>query len=101
MVPRLEARRKRAASNFTPDREGAFEKYASELSVATRAEEGCLSYHLHRNLNQKGVYVFIEEWASHQIWEQHMSGEAIRAFNAQLPLGTIAHIEIHPLEQIA
>lgn|GEM_PF-5695844 len=30
-----------------------------------------------------------------------MSGEAIRAFNRQLPAGTIAHIEIHPLEQIA
>lgn len=30
-----------------------------------------------------------------------MSGEAIRAFNAQLPAGTIAQIEIHPLEQIA
>lgn len=86
---------------ITPGREDAFEKYAAELSVATRAEVGCLSYHLHRNLNQKGVYVFVEEWASRRIWEQHMSGEAIRVFNAQLPPGTIAHIEIHPLEQIA
>jgi len=50
---------------------------------------------------KKGVYVFVEEWASRQVWEQHMSGEAIRAFNRQLPAGTIAHIEIHPLEQIA
>lgn len=30
-----------------------------------------------------------------------MSGDAIRLFNTQLPPGTIAHIEIHPLEQIA
>ncbi|MBD9455021.1 MULTISPECIES: putative quinol monooxygenase [unclassified Rhizobium] len=86
---------------ITPGREEAFEKHAAELSVATRAEEGCLSYHLHRNLNQTGVYVFVEEWASRQIWERHMSGEAIRVFNAHLPPGTIAHIEIHPLEQIA
>ncbi|WP_425623852.1 putative quinol monooxygenase [Agrobacterium radiobacter] len=86
---------------ITPGREDAFETYAAELSVATRAEEGCLSYRLHRNLNQKGVYVFIEEWASRQAWERHMSGDAIRVFNAQLPLGTIANIEIHPLEQIA
>ncbi|RVG73158.1 putative quinol monooxygenase [Sinorhizobium meliloti] len=86
---------------ITPGKEDAFETYAAELSVATRAEEGCLSYHLHRNLNQKGVYVFVEEWASRQVWEQHMSGEAIRVFNRQLPPGTIANIEIHPLEQIA
>ncbi|MDW9374108.1 antibiotic biosynthesis monooxygenase [Sinorhizobium meliloti] len=86
---------------ITPGNEDAFETYAAELSVATRSEAGCLSYHLHRHLNQKGVYVFVEEWASRQVWEQHMSGEAIRAFNRQLPAGTIAHIEIHPLEQIA
>lgn len=36
---------------ITPGREDAFEKYAAELSVATRAEVGCLSYHLHRNLH--------------------------------------------------
>ncbi|ASP93483.1 putative quinol monooxygenase [Sinorhizobium meliloti] len=90
-----------ARVTITPGKEDAFEPYAAELSVAARAEEGCLSYHLHRNLNQKGVYVFVEEWASRQIWEQHMSGEAIRVFNRQLPPGTIANIEIHPLEQIA
>nr|WP_246810472.1 antibiotic biosynthesis monooxygenase [Ensifer sp. ENS08] len=38
----------------TPGRKDAFEKYAAELSVATRAEVGCHFYHLHRNLNQKG-----------------------------------------------
>lgn len=64
---------------------------------ARRGASPIISIHL----NQKGVYVFVEEWASRQVWEQHMSGEAIRAFNRQLPAGTIAHIEIHPLEQIA
>nr|WP_234895052.1 antibiotic biosynthesis monooxygenase [Sinorhizobium meliloti] len=39
---------------ITPGNEDAFETYAAELSVATRAEAGCLSYHLHRHLNQKG-----------------------------------------------
>nr|WP_280640961.1 putative quinol monooxygenase [Sinorhizobium meliloti] len=50
-----------ARVTITPGKEDAFEPYAAELSVAARAEEGCLSYHLHRNLNQKGVYVFVEE----------------------------------------
>ncbi|CCM79069.1 putative quinol monooxygenase [Rhizobium mesoamericanum] len=86
---------------ITSGREDAFEKHAAELSVATRAEGGCLSYHLHRNLDQKGIHVFVEEWASRRIWERHMAGEAIRVFNAQLSPATIAHIEIHPLEQIA
>ncbi|WWR55812.1 antibiotic biosynthesis monooxygenase (plasmid) [Sinorhizobium meliloti] len=46
---------------ITPGNEDAFETYAAELSVATRTEAGCLSYHLHRHLNQKGVYVFVED----------------------------------------
>jgi len=86
---------------ITPGKEQAFEKHANTLSVATQAEEGCISYHLLRNPNQQGVYVFIEEWASRVVWDKHMSGEAIRTFNAELPTGTIAQIEIHPLEQIA
>jgi len=86
---------------ITMGKEDAFEKHASALSVATRTEAGCVSYHLFSNPTQKGVYVFVEEWASRSLWEQHMSGEAIRSFNAQLPAGSIAQIEIHPLEQIA
>lgn len=86
---------------ITPGREDAFESHAGALSAASRDEDGCVSYHLHRNQTQKGVYVFIEEWASRRVWETHMSGEAIRSFNAQLPPGTIAEIEIHALDQIA
>jgi len=86
---------------ITPGQEAAFEKHAGALSVATRKEEGCLSYQLFRNPKQEGIYVFVEDWSSHQTWEKHMSGEAIRVFNAQLPPGTIARIEIHPLDQIA
>jgi quinol monooxygenase YgiN len=86
---------------ITPGKEAAFEKHAGSLSIATRDEEGCLSYHLFRNPRQEGVYVFIEDWASYEAWERHMSGEAIRSFNAQLPAGTIERIEIHSLDQIA
>ena len=86
---------------ITAGQEDAFETHASALCVASRNEDGCASYHLHCNQDQKGVYVFIEDWVSRRAWEAHMSGEAIRAFNAQLPPGTIAHIEIHALDQIA
>ncbi|PTQ12142.1 antibiotic biosynthesis monooxygenase [Sphingomonas oleivorans] len=86
---------------ITPGREAVFEEQAGLLSTATRNEEGCLSYHLYRNPTQRGVYVFVEDWASRNAWERHMSGAAIRSFNAQLPAGSIAHIEIHALEQIA
>lgn len=84
-----------------PGREAAFEQHASALCVATRAEDGCIAYHLHRNPGQQGVYVFVEDWASRRVWEEHMSGEALRIFNAGLPAGSIAQIEIHPLVEIA
>ncbi|PSH65252.1 putative quinol monooxygenase [Phyllobacterium sophorae] len=85
----------------TPGQEAAFEKHAGALSIATRNEDGCLSYHLFRNPTQQGVYVFVEDWASRSVWEKHMSCEPIRAFNKQLSPGTIAHIEIQALDQIA
>ncbi|WP_342248953.1 putative quinol monooxygenase [Sphingomonas sp. OTU376] len=86
---------------ITPGKEEVFEKNAVALCAATRLEEGCLSYHLFRNPAQTGVYVFVEDWASHQIWQHHMDGEALRIFNARLPAGTIANIEIHPLLPVA
>lgn len=76
---------------ITSGQECAFEKQcAGALSRATK--EGCLSYHLFHPA-QQGVYVFVEDWASREVWEKRMPGAAIRSYNAQLPPETIAHIE--------
>ena len=45
---------------ITPGQEAAFEKHAGALSIGTRDEEGCLSYH-------SFVYVFVEDWASRAV----------------------------------
>lgn len=37
----------------------------------SRAEDGCLSYILHRSIEQAGRFVFVERWASQAAIERH------------------------------
>ncbi|MFT5781755.1 MAG: quinol monooxygenase YgiN [Pseudomonas sp.] len=37
----------------------------------SRAEDGCLSYILHRSIEQAGRFVFVERWASQAAIEHH------------------------------
>lgn len=67
----------------------------------TRKEPGCLRYDLHRGTEHPDVFVFVEEWQSKRLWEDHMNGEAINAFNGRIGSGQIANGEILQLSQIA
>ena len=37
----------------------------------SRAEDGCLSYVLHRSLDEAGRFVFVERWADRDAIERH------------------------------
>ena len=71
-----------------------------ELVEATRREEGCLHYDLHRTTEGPCIFVFVESWQSKPLWEAHMSGAAIEAFNARVP-GMIESGEILQLRRVA
>lgn len=42
------------------------------LIPSTRAEEGCVSYHLYKDIENEGTYVFHETWSSEAAWLKHM-----------------------------
>ena len=42
------------------------------LVPLTRKEDGCVDYHLHECLGQKGLFVFYENWKTKEDWEKHL-----------------------------
>ncbi len=71
-----------------------------ELVEATLQEEGCISYKLHQDNQQKNQFAFIETWENHELWQKHMSGEAIKKFNQQIS-GAIIEFELQQMSQIS
>ncbi len=83
-----------------PGTEDRLEATMKELVEATRKEEGCLQYDLHRTTEDPCIFVFVESWQTKPLWEAHMNGDAIKAFNAKVP-GMIESGEILQLKCIA
>jgi quinol monooxygenase YgiN len=83
-----------------PSAANALEKEMRVLVEDTRKEMGCIQYDLYRSTEQPQVFVFVEAWQSKALWEAHMRGEGIRAFNERIGAGTIAHGKILQLRQV-
>ena len=57
------------------DKLSNFIKLCNELIEKSRAEEGCVSYHLQQNTERENYLVFVEEWKSNEAIEKHNSSE--------------------------
>ena len=57
------------------DKLSDFIKLCNELIEESRKEEGCVSYHLQQNTENKNHFVFVEEWKSNEAIEKHNSSE--------------------------
>ncbi|RPM29643.1 putative quinol monooxygenase [Pseudomonas aeruginosa] len=52
-------------------KEQEVERILRACVLPSRAENGCLSYVLHRDLDEPGRFVFIEGWADHAAIDRH------------------------------
>jgi quinol monooxygenase YgiN len=43
-----------------------------ELIEPTRKEAGCVNYDLHQSIEEKGAFVFHENWRSKDAFDQHL-----------------------------
>jgi quinol monooxygenase YgiN len=53
-----------------------------KLIAPSLADEGCINYDLHRSIEDPGTVMFYENWATRQIWEQHMQAPHLTEFSA-------------------
>jgi quinol monooxygenase YgiN len=56
-----------------------------DLTVATRAEDGCLRYDLHEDVEDPDVLVFYEVWASPAAHAAHDATEHVTSFVERIP----------------
>ncbi|MBX2853555.1 MAG: antibiotic biosynthesis monooxygenase [Rhodobacteraceae bacterium] len=84
-----------------PGQADALETEMRQLVDDTRKEPGCLRYNLTRGTENGDLFVFIEEWESHDHWRQHMEGAAIRSYRARIGDGMVAASEVMQLGQVA
>lgn len=64
-------------------KEAELEEALRALVTPTREEEGCLRYDLHLSDETAGIFVFLEDWQTKELWERHMVSPHIEAFKAR------------------
>ncbi len=51
-----------------------------KLIPITRAEQGCIQYDLHQDNEDPAHFMFVESWASRDLWQVHMSAPHLAAY---------------------
>ncbi len=85
----------------SPGEADGLEREMKVLVDDTRKEPGCIRYDLFRDTQDPDIFVFVEEWETRALWDDHMGGEAIRAFNQRIGDGKIAEGQVMQLGQVA
>jgi len=68
-----------------PGAEDTVEAMFREVVPTTVAEEGCITYQLHRDSENPRRFVFTEEWASRELLDRHLAAPHIQKLFAALP----------------
>ncbi len=91
LIAQLEAR---------PGREEELEAVLRGLVAPSRADEGCLAYDLHRDIEVPSRFALTEAWASRELWQKHMETPHLDAFRAKAD-DLVASWNLQQLRQIA
>jgi quinol monooxygenase YgiN len=69
-----------ALARARPEKADELEAVLLSLVAPSRAEEGCLEYHIHRDANDRTLFVIYEFWRSRQIFDRHVASPPIQEF---------------------
>ena len=84
-----------------PGSEQLIKEALSALVESTRAEDGCVAYHLFASQADPAVFVTVEEWTSQQALDAHLKGPGVQGALAAATEHFAAPPAIHPLAPIA
>ena len=63
-----------ASAKAKPGQEKALEKALREVAGPTRAQPGCVSFSLHRSVDDPAVIVGVERWTRKEDHDRHLQG---------------------------
>ncbi len=71
-----------------------------KLVEPTRQEEGCIQYDLHQDQANENVFIFVENWESKALLQQHLASEHIASY-IKATDGLVDKFVINETSQIA
>lgn len=74
-----------AKATCRPDAQEGMRAVLTTLAIASRAEEGCLSYAFYSDVEDDTRFTSVEEWESAEAATAHMGTEHVAAAFAALP----------------
>lgn len=82
-----------------PGNEKTVEQALIDLIKPSRADAGCIQYHLHRDSKQKNVFVFYENWETQERLDQHMKTPHFIAFQGKVD-GLLESVDMKLMKEI-
>ncbi|MEO6652121.1 MAG: putative quinol monooxygenase [Ilumatobacteraceae bacterium] len=83
-----------------PEAAAAIAAALQQLSVATREEEGCVSYDVFESAAAPGTFVTIERWVDQAALDHHMQSPHVAAAFAAADGALSGDVAIHPLKPL-
>ncbi len=83
--------------------EGKIDLVKSELKKlidVTRAEDGCVNYDLHQDIQNPAHFMFYENWETRELWEKHMGNQHLKDYLAATD-GAVAEFTVNEMTEIS
>lgn len=84
-----------------PEKSAEFEALFNRYVATSRAEEGCLEYHMLRDAQDPTLFIFFEVWQSPEHLAAHNALPHMRDFHEQRMNFLTRDFEIRPIEMLS
>ncbi|MCQ4259601.1 putative quinol monooxygenase [Stutzerimonas stutzeri] len=84
-----------------PDKSEAFEALFRTYIEPSRAEPGCIEYHMLRDAHDPALFIFFEIWASAEAFAAHIALPHMQRFHEQRMDYLSQDLVIRPIETLS
>ncbi|AHL73693.1 antibiotic biosynthesis monooxygenase [Stutzerimonas stutzeri] len=84
-----------------PAKSAEFEALFKRYVATSRAEEGCLEYHMLRDAHDPALFIFFEAWQSPKALAAHNALPHMRKFHEQRMDFLTRDFEVRPIEMLS
>lgn len=74
----------RAQMTIHADHRAAFLHHMNEFVLASRQEDGCLSFGCYEDVTHPNAFIVLEEWHDHEAFTRHESAAHLATFKVHL-----------------
>ena len=53
----------------------------SKIVPIVLEEEGCINYDFHQDINDENIFIFYENWATREAWQNHVNSEHMKNYS--------------------